>query len=78
MLTIPHKPGSLYELMSQFSALGVNLTKLESRPIQGRDFEFMFYFEMDASVCSDEIISLISHLECTLDSFSFLGNYSEI
>ncbi|MBE7040187.1 MAG: bifunctional chorismate mutase/prephenate dehydratase, partial [Ruminococcaceae bacterium] len=50
MLTASHKPGALYELIAKFSALGLNLTKLESRPIPGTDFEFMFYFDMNASV----------------------------
>ena len=44
MLTLPHRPGSLYRMMARFAALGLNLTKLESRPIEGLDFEFMFYF----------------------------------
>ena len=41
MMTLPHKPGSLYEMMAKFSALGINLTKLESRPMPNKDFEFM-------------------------------------
>ena len=40
MLSLPHRPGSLYSLISKFSVLGLNLTKLESRPIAGSDFEF--------------------------------------
>ncbi len=43
MMVLPHKPGSLYRVLARFFAHGINLTKLESRPIIGRDFEFMFY-----------------------------------
>lgn len=78
MLNLPHRPGSLYEMISKFSVLGVNLTKLESRPIPGRDFEFTFYVDFDASVYSKEILSLVASLEESPDFFSFLGNYSEI
>ncbi|MBE6686387.1 MAG: bifunctional chorismate mutase/prephenate dehydratase [Ruminococcaceae bacterium] len=78
MLNLPHRPGSLYEMISKFSVLGVNLTKLESRPIPGRDFEFTFYVDFDASVYSEEILTLVASLEESPDFFSFLGNYSEI
>ena len=50
MLNVPHRPGALYGMIARFAALGLNLTKLESRPIAGTDFEFMFYFDLDASV----------------------------
>jgi len=38
MMVIPHKPGALYKVLSRFYALGINLIKLESRPIPNRDF----------------------------------------
>ena len=78
MFTVPHKPGSLYSIISKFSVLGVNLTKLESRPIPGRDFEFIFYVDFDASVYSNEIKALIASLEEEPEFFAFLGNYSEV
>ena len=78
MCTTPHTPGSLYRLISKFTALGVNLTKLESRPLPGRDFEVLFYFDMEASVWSPEIIQLMGELSSTSELFVFLGCYSEI
>ncbi len=78
MFTVPHRPGALYSLISKFSVLGVNLTKLESRPIPGKDFEFMFYLDFEASVYSKDIRRLISDLEEEPDFFSFLGNYLEV
>ncbi|MCR5485231.1 MAG: chorismate mutase [Clostridiales bacterium] len=77
MLSLPHRPGSLFELMSDFSSLGLNLTKLESRPMTGRDFEFMFYFDLDASPYSDDVLSLLDELSLKTDLFTFLGSYSE-
>lgn len=77
MLSLPHKPSALYHMIAKFSALGVNLTKLESRPVPGSDFEFMFYFDMEASVYSPELVSLLGQLENQPEIFVFLGSYSE-
>ena len=78
MLVLPNRPGSLYQLLGQFNAQGINLSKLESRPMPGRDFEFMFYFDIDASVYSPAFLRLMDELEATLDAFTYLGSYSEI
>ena len=78
MFTLNHRPGSLYNLISKFSALGINLTKLESRPIPGKDFEFMFYFDLDASVYSEDVLSLLAELEQGKDNVVYLGSYSEV
>ena len=78
MLVLPNRPGSLYQLLGRFYAQGINLTKLESRPMPGRDFEFMFYFDLEASVYSPAFIRLIEELDVTLEQFSYLGSYSEL
>ena len=78
MLTLPHVAGSLYRLMAKFAALGLNLTKLESRPIEGMDFEFMFYFDIEADVCSEAVLGLLGDLDNAPETFNFLGAYSEI
>lgn len=78
MLSLPHRPGSLYQLMAKFSALGLNLTKLESQPIPDKDFEFMFYFDLEAVPNSPDIISLISEMQHEYNAFVFLGCYSEV
>ena len=78
MLVLPNRPGALYQLLSRFNACGINLTKLESRPLPGRDFEFMFYFDLDVSVSSPSFSRLIEELDVTLDGFTYLGSYSEV
>ena len=78
MLTLPHRPGALYRIMARITALGINLTKLESRPLPDRDFEFMFYFDLDTPVYSPNLIQLIGDLEYMSESFRYLGSYSEI
>ena len=77
MLILPHKPGSLYKIIARFYAHDINLTKLESRPIPGSDFEFMFYFDVNTSVYSPELKQLVCELENELDNFTYLGSYSE-
>jgi len=78
MLTIPHRPGSLSRILNRLGALGVNLTKLESRPLPDRDFEFMFYFDLEVSVNAPEFLQLIAELEPLCESFHYLGSYSEV
>ena len=78
MLTVPHKPGSLYRLMARINALSINLSKLESRPIPERDFEFMFYFDLDTSVYSPQFVELMGQLGEMCETFQYLGSYSEI
>jgi chorismate mutase/prephenate dehydratase len=78
MMVIPHKPGALYRVLVRFYALGMNLVKLESRPIPGRNFEFMFYFDVESSVYSPALSQLIGELESQIEDFRYLGSYSEM
>ena len=78
ILTLPHEQGSLYKLLSRFFALGINLNKLESRPLPNRDFEFMFYFDLDTPVYSPKLLECISDLPAACESFVYLGSYSEV
>ncbi|MDY3816954.1 MAG: prephenate dehydratase domain-containing protein [Candidatus Limiplasma sp.] len=78
MLTLPHKPGSLYRMIARFAALGLNLTKLESRPLAGTDFEFQFYFDLEASVRNDDAVNLVGELSSENEDFTYLGSYLEV
>ena len=78
MLVLPNRPGALYQLLSRFNAQDINLLKLESRPLPGRDFEFMFYFDLAGSVMSPSFAKLIEALDVTLGQFTYLGSYSEM
>ena len=78
MLILPHRPGSLYKFLARLYALGINVTKLESRPIPDRDFEFMFYFDLETSIYSEEYVQLMCELEDLCEDFRYLGSYREI
>ena len=76
--SLPHVTGSLYGLLCRFNSLGLNLTKIESRPRKGKDFEYLFYLDFSGSVHSNNVIDLISQLSEEMPEFSFLGNYCEL
>lgn len=77
MFRLPHRPGSLASLLSRLAAHGLNLEKLESRPIPGRDFEFTFYADINASVYDENVRNLMAEMDASPDTFVFLGSYSE-
>lgn len=78
MVNLAHESGSLNKLLNRFSTLGLNLTKLESRPMPGSPFEFSFYFDFEADVTDPEVQNLIAELDATSDNFVFLGAYEEL
>jgi len=78
MMVLPHKPGSLYRVLARMYVLGINVIKLESRPIPDRDFEFMFYFDLETSVYSEEFAQLMCELDDFCEEFKYLGSYSEV
>ena len=78
MLILNHKPGSLHKVLSRMYTLGINVTKLESRPIPDREFEFMFYFDLETSIYSQEFILLMCELEGMCEEFKYLGSYREV
>lgn len=78
MLVAPHKPGALYKILARLYVLGINVTKLESRPIPDRDFEFMFYLDLETSIYSEEFVQLMCELDGMCEEFTYLGSYSEV
>lgn len=78
MMVLPHKPGALYKMLARLYALGINVTKLESRPIPDREFEFMFYFDLETSIYSEEFVQLMCELEGMCEEFKYLGSYCEV
>lgn len=75
--SLVHKTGSLYSVLARFAQAGLNLTKIESRPIAGKNFEYDFYLDFTGNVREEKTKDLILALYEELPRFSFLGNYSE-
>ena len=78
MMVLNHKPGALYKVLARLYVLGINVVKLESRPIPEKDFEFMFYFDLETSVYSEEFVQLMCELDDLCEEFKYLGSYTEV
>ena len=78
MMILHHQPGALYKVLARMYVLGINVTKLESRPLPDRDFEIMFDFDLDTSIYSEEFVQLMCELEDLCEEFKYLGSYSEV
>ena len=78
IIACDNKPGALYEILSKLAALGINMTKLESCPVTGRNFEFIFFLELEASVHEPGVLPMLEELERSCQSFQFLGSYAEV
>ena len=78
IIACDNKPGALYEILSKLAALGINMTKLESCPVAGSDFEFVFFLELDASVQDPSVLAMLEEMERSCAEFQFLGNYAEV
>ena len=69
---------TMYQILARFYTLGLNLIKLESRPLPDREFEFMFYFDLETSIYSQEFVQLMCELDDLCEEFKYLGSYSEV
>ena len=78
VLTVPHRPGALYKVLARLYCLGLNVQKLESRPIPNRDFEFMFYFDVESSIYSTDFERMVNELEEVCEELHYLGSYLEV
>jgi chorismate mutase/prephenate dehydratase len=77
ILSLPHKPGSLAGVLSCFAGAGINLLKLESAPIPGRDFEFLFYADIEGSCQDPGIAAALKEVSSMCSGFRVLGSYRE-
>jgi prephenate dehydratase len=75
VFALPSTPGALFKALSVFALRDINLTKLESRPIRGRPWEYLFYVEVDARrddmACSRALMHLAEFAKWT----RVLGTY---
>ncbi|MGI5888912.1 MAG: bifunctional chorismate mutase/prephenate dehydratase [Oscillospiraceae bacterium] len=78
IISCENKPGALYSIMSKPAALGINMVKLESCPVSGRNFEFLFFIELECSAEERGAVPMFEELERECESFYFLGSYQEI
>ena len=70
-----NQPGALYDTLKVFSENGINLVKLESRPIPGKPWEYMFYVDLEADIESPLFKSVLDELEKRTDYLRVIGSY---
>jgi 3-deoxy-7-phosphoheptulonate synthase len=70
-----NRPGALFETLKIFAENGINLVKLESRPIHGKPWEYMFYVDLEADVEAESFKPILKALEENTDYLRILGTY---
>ena len=73
-----NQPGALFETLRVFAEHGVNLTKLESRPVESAPWEYMFYVDVEADVEAETFEPVLAELKEHVDFLKILGAYSAI
>jgi chorismate mutase/prephenate dehydratase len=75
MVSIKDKPGALYEFLEPFASLGINLTKIESRPSRKRPWEYVFFIDFKGHISDDRVREALEELERRVLFYKFLGSY---
>ncbi len=72
----PHRPGSLLELLHLIARYGINMTKIESRPVKNRPGDYRFFIEADCDIASQEVKEMLSAIEKNTLECKLLGAYN--
>ena len=75
LFTLPHRSGTLHRIMSVFAVAGLNMLKLESRPVAGRSWEYLFFVDFSGDLDRPELDGVLHELTQTASGFRVLGNY---
>ena len=70
-----NKPGALFQVMKLFADYRINLVKLESRPILGKPWEYMFYADLETDIESPELAPMLEQLKKKSEVLRILGRY---
>ena len=74
-LEIPHQSGSLYHILSHFIYNNLNMTKIESRPIPGKTWEYRFFVDIEGNLGDAQIQNALKGIEEEASNMRILGNY---
>ncbi len=72
---IPHESGSLYHKLSHFIYNGINMNKIESRPVQGKAWEYRFFVDFDGNLNDAAVQNALRGLQQETIQLKILGNY---
>lgn len=77
LFSVSDSPGSLYGALKPFSKKGIKLTKIESRPIKDRPWEYVFFLDFEGHVTDPHIDEVVSKLKKKVLFLKFLGSYPQ-
>ena len=72
---VPHESGSLYHMLSHFIYNNLNMTKIESRPIEGRNWEYRFFIDFEGNLADSAVKNALRGLREECRNMKILGNY---
>ena len=72
---VPHESGSLYHMLSHFIYNNLNMTKIESRPIEDRNWEYRFFVDFDGNLADSAVKNALRGLRDEARNMRILGNY---
>jgi chorismate mutase/prephenate dehydratase len=75
LFSISHSPGSLYRMLRAFSEKSINLTKIESRPIKDKPWEYVFFLDFEGHAADASIQEAVNELKKNVLFLKFLGSY---
>ena len=75
VFTLKNQPGSLFKAMSVFALRDIDLTKIESRPLQGKPWEYLFYADVEIDICAAEHRHILEELKQKTVFLKLLGSY---
>jgi chorismate mutase/prephenate dehydratase len=74
-VVLEHRPGTLGQVLTALAQHGVNLAKLESRPIPGEPWRYRFFLDLEGHAASASLISALEELQPLTSSMRVLGTY---
>ncbi|MBR1757402.1 MAG: chorismate mutase [Lachnospiraceae bacterium] len=77
-LTLPHEEGSLYKILSHIMFNNLNMTKIESRPLPGRPFEYRFFIDFEGNLAEASVLNALRGIEAEAQEMRVLGNYKDV
>jgi chorismate mutase/prephenate dehydratase len=77
LFSISHAPGALYQALKPFSDKGINLTKIESRPVKHRPWEYVFFLDFEGHATDAPIREVMAELERSALFLKLLGSYPQ-
>jgi chorismate mutase/prephenate dehydratase len=73
--TLPNEEGSLYQILTHFAFNGLNMSRIESRPLKGRPWEYRFFVDFEGNLLDEGVTNALLGLQCETTDLKILGNY---